>query len=500
MLNKNNLNPIKKLAGQTAIYGLPSILGRILNYLLVPLYTRVFTKEEYGVVIIMYSFVAITFIILTYGMETTFFRYSELEKRKRNVFDTILTSILLSTFIFLLFTIGFAENIATLIEYPRHADYVILFAVILALDAITAIPFARLRAQNRPIKFATIKFINIGLNIGLNLIFLLLCPYILKSSNTSLSNFVLLFFKPEWGLIIYVFIANLIASAITLVLLLTEFKNFRFSIDFGLWKKMMIYALPLLLTGLAGVMNETFGRILMKYLLPADIAEQQVGIYSASVKIAILLNLFVQAFRYAAEPFFFSHEKEKDSKKTYSRVMNYFVIATSLIFLGLMMYIDIVVLIIGERFREGIAVIPILLMAYLFLGVFYNLSIWYKLTNKTIYGALLATGGAVVTIVLNFIWIPRFGYIGTAWTTFLCYGSMMLASFLIGRKHYKIKYDLRRILGYIGLSVALFTISEYLSIDGFILNILKNTVILSIFILTVYFVERKDFKSFFLKN
>ncbi len=494
------MNPIKKLAGQTAIYGLPSIFGRILNYLLVPLYTRVFSQEEYGVVIIMYSFVAITFIILTYGMETTFFRYSELEKGKRNVFNTILSSILLSTLIFLVFSIGFANNIAALIEYPKHADYVILFAIILALDAITAIPFARLRAQNRPVKFASIKFINIGLNIGLNLIFLLLCPYILKSSNTSLSNFVLLFFRPEWGLIIYVFIANLIASAVTLILLLTEFKNFRFNIDFNLWKKIMVYALPLLLTGLAGVMNETFGRILMKYLLPADIAEQQVGIYSASVKIAILLNLFVQAFRYAAEPFFFSYEKEKDSKKTYARVMNYFVIATSLIFLGLMMYIDLVVLIIGERFREGIAVIPILLLAYLFLGVFYNLSIWYKLTNKTIYGALLATGGAVITVVFNFIWIPRFGYVGTAWTTFICYGSMMMASFFIGRKHYLIKYDISRILGYLSFSVLLFLLSEYFTLDGFVANLIKNSIILFVFILTVYFAERKDFKSFFMNN
>ena len=490
------MNPIKKLAGQTAIYGLPTIIGRILNYLLVPLFTRIFSQGEYGVVVVMYAYVGIVFIILTYGMETTYFRYSEIIKNKSKVYNTIISSILFTTSVFLLFSIAFAGNIAALIEYPTHSDFVVIFIIILSLDVISAIPFAKLRATNRPIRFATIKFINIGTNIGLNLIFLLLFPFLLKHSGESIKNLILLVYNPEWGLIIYVFIANLAASAITLILLLPEFSKYRFNFDVNLWKKMMVYALPLLLTGLAGIMNETLGRLLMKYLLPEN-AEEQIGIYTASLKIAILLSLFVQAFRYAAEPFFFSHEKEKDSKKIYARVMNYFVIATSFIFLGLMMYLDIVVLIIGERFREGIAVIPILLLAYLFLGVFYNLSIWYKLTNKTIYGAILASIGAVVTIVFNVIWIPRFGYVGTAWATFLCYASMMIVSYFIGQKHYKINYNLIKIIGYIGLSVLLFLISEIFALDYFVLNLIKNTVLLLIFILTVYFIERKDFKSFF---
>lgn len=494
------MNPIKKLAGQTAIYGLPSILGRILNYLLVPLYTRVFTQGEYGVVNVMYAFVAVAFIILTYGMETTYFRYSEIEKGKKNVYNTILSSILTSSLIFLFFVIVFAKDVARLIEYPDNFEYVILFAFILALDAITAIPFAKLRAQNRPIKFATIKFVNIGVNIGLNLIFLLLFPYLLKVSNASVSKTILIFFNPEWSLIVYVFISNLVASAITLVLLYSELRDFKFNFDFNLWKKMMVYSLPLLLTGLAGVMNETYGRLLMKYVLPENIAEQQIGIYSASIKIAFLLNLFVQAFRYAAEPFFFSHEKEKDSRAVYARVMNYFVIATSFIFLGLMLYIDIVVLIIGVNFREGIAVIPILLMGYLFLGIFYNLSIWYKLTNKTLYGAFIAIGGAVLTIVFNLLWIPRFGYMGSAWAAILCYGSMMVVSYIIGMKHYVINYQIGKIIGYISLSIVLVLINHFIQIESVIFSFIISTLLLLVFIITVYFTERKDFRAFFFRQ
>ena len=494
------MNPIKKLAGQTVIYGLSSIIGRILNYLLVPLYTRVFSQGEYGVVNVMYAYVAIAFILLTYGMETTYFRYSEIEKSKKSVYNTILSSIFVSTFIFLILTIGFASGIARLIEYPDHSEYVVLFALILAFDAITAIPFAKLRAQNRPIKFASIKFINISVNIGLNLFFLLLCPYLLKVSNNSISNIVLIFFKPGWSLIVYVFISNLVASAITLVLLYSEFKNFNFHFDFKLWKKMIIYALPLLLTGLAGIMNETYGRLLMKYILPENIAEQQIGIYSASIKIAFLLNLFVQAFRYAAEPFFFSHEKEKDSRVVYARIMNYFVIATTFIFLGIMLYIDIVVLIIGERFREGIAVIPILLMGYLFLGIFYNLSIWYKLTNKTRYGAYMALGGALITIVFNLLWIPRYGYMGSAWAAILCYGSMMVVSYIIGMKHYAINYQIGKIIAYISLSIVLVIINHFIQKGDLIINFLKSTILLIVFISVVYFTERNDFRSFFIQK
>lgn len=491
------MNPIKKLAGQTAIYGVSSIVGRILNYLLVPLYTRIFTQAEFGTVSIMYAYVAVVFIILIYGMETTFFRYSETEANKNRVYNTVLSSLFLSTFIFISFAILLSGNISEWIQYPDHKNYVQWLAIILAMDAITAIPFARLRAQNRSIRFASIKFINIGINIGLNLFFLLLCPQLMKSSNDTILQLTSFVFNPELGIISYVFISNLVASSITIILLLPELFNYRFEFDYRLWRKMIVYSLPLLLTGLAGIMNETLGRFLIKYLLPQDIADQQVGIYAASLKIAILLNLFVQAFRYAAEPFFFSHEKEKGSKIVYARVMNYFVITTSLIFLGIMMYLDIIILMVGEDFREGIAVIPILLIAYLFLGIFYNLSVWYKLTNKTRFGAILAAGGAVITIVFNLLWIPKLGYIGSAWATLICYGAMMVASYFWGQKHFVVKYDVKKIIGYIGLAILLFLISKLLTSDVQILKLTIHTSLMLVYIFVVYFIEKKEINSTF---
>ena len=469
------MGTLKKLAGQTAIYGMSSIIGRILNYLLVPLYTRVFTQEEYGVVILMYSFVAVIFIILTYGMETAYFRFSELEKNKKSVYNTAISSLLVTTFVFLVATLMFSGNIATWIKYPDQVNFVKWLAIILALDTLTTIPFARLRAENRPGRFATIKLINIGVNIGLNLFFVLFCPWVIKNSSEGfVFNFVSLVFKPELGLISYVFISNLVASSLTLLLLLPEIFKFQFKIDKIIWNKMIKYAWPLLLTGIAGIMNETIGRVLLRYLLPEEIAEQQLGIYAASFKIAILLSLFVQAFRYAAEPFFFAQEREKDSKVIYARVMKYFVLTVSIIFLGIMMYLDVVILVVGENFREGVAVIPILLLAYVFLGIFYNLSIWYKLTNKTLYGAMIAMGGAIITIVLNLVWIPVFSYMGSAWATFFCYLFMMVVSFIMGRKIFPVPYETIKIVSYLLLAVAFYFVSIVLKSDSSPLNYVIN--------------------------
>ncbi|MCK4287726.1 MAG: polysaccharide biosynthesis C-terminal domain-containing protein [Bacteroidales bacterium] len=492
------MNPLKKLAGQTVIYGLPSIIGRMLGYLLVPIYTRVFDQGEYGTVTLFYSFVAVIFIILTYGMETAFFRFSELEKNKKNVFNTVFISLLITTSIFLVFTIIYSQDIANWIKYPGQKNYVIWFLIILSLDTLACIPFAKLRAQNKAKRFATIKIINIITNICLNLFFILLCPYILKNYHSGIIfKFINVVFNPDLNLIAYVFISNLLASALTLILLLPDIFVLRFRFNINLWKRLIYYAFPLLFAGLAGVMNETGGRILIRYLLPEDIAEQQLGIYAACFKIAIFMALFIQAFRYAAEPFFFSYAKEKDSKKIYADLMTYFVLVASFIFLAIMMYIDIVIHFIGEEFREGASVIPILLLAYLFLGIFYNLSIWYKLTNNTKFGAFLAIFGAVVTISLNIYWIPRLGYIGSAWATFLCYGSMMVLSFLLSKKYYPVKYNFKRITGYIGLSVVLFLISKFLNIEQHALKLIINTIFLLIFLAVVYFIEKPGFKKIF---
>lgn len=487
---------LKNLAGQTAVYGLSSIIGRILTYLMVPLYTRVFAQGEYGIVIVMYGYVGFVFALLTYGMETSFFRFSELNKDKKKVFNTTIFSLLITTTLFLLLALSFSSEIAAWIEYSDYQKYVVLMALILALDTLTAIPFAKLRAQNRPGRFAMIKFVNISLNIGLNLFFFLVCPWIIKNySEGSLLSLVNFLYHPEQGIIIYVFVSNLVASGLTLLMLLPEFFSFNFSFDYKLWKQMIVYALPLLFTGLAAIMNEVFGRVSMKYILAEDIAEQQIGIYSASYKIAILMSLFIQAFRYAAEPFFFAQEKKKNAKASFALVMKYFVICIAFAFLGIMMYLDLIILMVGKNFREGIAVIPYLLMAYLFLGVFYNLSVWYKLTNKTKFGAYLAIGGAVITIVFNFLWIPKFGYIGSAYATLLCFSSMMVASYLIGRKHFYIPYDLKRIIAYIGIAFILYQLSTYFQFENIITQLAFNSIFILIYLGFVFLLERKNFKA-----
>ena len=490
------MNPLKKLAGQTAVYGIPSIIGRILNYLLVPLYTRVFEQAEYGVVILMYSFVAVAFIILTYGMETAFFRYSELHKNTNRVYSTSLTSILVSTSLFLFFIFLFSSDIASWIRYPGHQEYVIWLGLILAFDVVTAIPFARLRAKNRPMRFAVIKIINISVNIGFNLFFILLCPYLLNTyPEGSFTSFILLFFNQDISLIAYVFISNLLASAVTLILLIPDMLKIRLKIDPAIWKEMIVYALPMLIAGLAGVMNETLGRIMLRYLLPESVAEAQLGVYSACYKVAILMSLFIQAFRYAAEPFFFSYAHNKDAKAVYADMMKYFVIAISLIFLVIMLYLDVVILMIGKDFREGVNVIPILLMAYMFLGMYYNLSVWFKLTNNTKYGAFMAFAGAVITVVMNYLLIPVMGYTGSAWATFACFGSMLLISYLLMQKHYPIKYNLVKISAYLLVALAVFGISEWPDWLSSIWRYIFNSALLLLYLSFVAFNERKELKK-----
>jgi O-antigen/teichoic acid export membrane protein len=494
---------IKRLAGQTAIYGIPSILGRILGYLLVPLYTRVFLPEAYGVVNVFYSFAAFLKVILTYGMETAFFRYSEQERDKEQVYSTGMISLLLSSVIFLLFVTLFSDSIARWIDYSEHKNYIVWFGWILALDAVASIPFARLRAQNRAKRFATVNMINIVINIGLNLFLIVLCPLILNhNANGVLAKVIGIFYHNDWG-IEYIFISNLIASSITLLLLIPQFVEIKWKINPDLWKKMLFYAFPLLFAGMAGIVNETFDRIMLRYLLPVskDMATYQVGIYAACYKISILMTIFIQAYRYAAEPFFFAKAKDKDAKVVYARIMDYFIIVVSLIFLVTMVYLDdfIMPALVGRHYWEGKAVIPVLLLANLFLGVYYNLSIWYKLTGKTHWGAWLSLIGAVVTIVLNYLWIPLssdhliYGYYGSAWATFICYGTIMVLSYFIGQKYFPVKYNLVKAAGYLGLSVFLYLVTFLIRLHAFIPRFAFHTLLLVIFAGVVYLVEKPGF-------
>ena len=440
----------------------------------------------------MYAYVSFLVVILTYGMETAFFRYTEKELDKDKVYSTTLISIIASSVMFVLLISFFSQHIANTLRYPDHTEYIKWFAMIVALDALTSIPFAKLRSLNKAVRFASLKLIFIGVNIFLNIFFIILCPYIYKHHTPFLYHFISLFFDGNVN-VGYVFIANLIASIITVILLLPEIINIKYKFDKVIWKRMIIYALPLLIAGLAGIVNETMDRVLLKYLLPRDIAMSQLGIYGACYKISILLTIFIQAFRYAAEPFFFSYEKQSDSRKIYSSVMNYFVIIVASIFLIIMLYIDIVMLFVGEKFRVGAPVVPILLFANLCLGVYYNLSIWYKLTNKTGYGALMSIFGAIVTLVLNFYWIPRIGYIGSAWATLICYASMMILSYVVGQRFYHIQYNLKRIFTYLGLSILLYFMSVWFHLDNTLYRFIFSTFLMSVFIIVVLLIEKPRF-------
>ena len=479
------MNPFKKLARQTVIYGLSSVVGRLLNYLLVPLYTRYFLPEEYGIVTELYAYVAFLVVILTYGIETAFFRYSQKVPNKRTVYSTALISLLITSAIFVFIIFSSAAPIANWLQYPNHSDYIQYFALIIGLDSISAISFAKLREKNKATRFALIRLVNIFLNIGLNLFFIIYCPYALEKGLSSV-DFVNSVYSADIG-IGYIFIANLIASIVTFLMLFPEMIKSVWIFDKSLWKQMMIYGLPLLIAGLAGMTNETIDRILLKHLLPTTVnASSELGLYGAFYKLSILMILFIQTFRFAAEPFFFAQEKEKNARKIYADVMKYFVIITSVIFLGVSMFYDFIILFLGENYHDerGFMVVSILLAANLFLGIYYNLSIWYKLSEKTKYGAYLSIFGAIITLCLNFILIPKIGFVGSAWATLICYFSMMVASYFLGKKHYKIPYPLKRIFFYLGLVCVLYLTSIY-----FDSNIINSLYIL-IFISIAFYLEK----------
>lgn len=479
------MNPLKKLAGQTAIYGLSSIVGRLLNYLLVPLYTRYFSTAEYGEVTTLYAYVAFLVVILTYGMETAFFRFSQNEQDKKSVYSTSLISLLISSAIFIILMFMNADSIANALNFDGHPEYIQWFALIVGLDAVSSISFAKLREQNKAARFALIRLLNIFINIGLNLFFIIYCPYAIKNNLPS-ADFVQSIYSQSIG-IGYIFIANLVASIVTIVLLFPEMIAARWRFQLQLWKKMILFALPLMIAGLAGITNETIDRILLAHLLPEEIAASEVGIYGAYYKLSIIMTLFIQTFRFAAESFFFAQEKEQNAKNVYADVMKYFTIITATIFLLVMIYFDLVQQFIGASFHDprGQIIVPVLLFANLFLGIYYNLAIWFKLTGKTRYGAYLSLFGAIVTLGVNFALIPVLGFEGSAWATLLCYFLMTLLSYYLGRKHYPIPYDLKRIGIYLSLTILLFISSLYLDLGMYV-----NTLYLVAFIVFVIALER----------
>jgi O-antigen/teichoic acid export membrane protein len=484
------MNPIKQLAGQTVIYGMPSMLGRFLNYLLTPIITRVLVTGDYGAFSVMYSYTGFMLVILTFGMETAFFRYATKYEKRPDVYSSAYWFVFLLSALFILITQCFSHSIADLIDYAHHPEYVRWIGWIIGIDALLSMPFAYLRNMRKAKKFAVVKLAGILINIGCTLFFVIFCPYIIKNGGDSALRSAILSFFDNNDLVSYVFISNVIASACTLLFLFPELLKGFGKFNMAIWKKLVVFGFPMLFVGLSGNINENIDKLMLRYLLPSGIAEAQVGIYSACYKISVLMTLFTQAYRYAAEPFFFNYAKHKDSKKTYASLLNYFVIIVCFLFLITMLFLDVIILFIGKDFREGQNVIPVLMMALLFLGVYYNLSIWYKLSDKTLYGAIISFIGAAITIIANIILIPIFGYNGAAWATLICYASMMVISYFWGQKHFPINYDLKKFFIYIGSTVVIYLISLIFKSLNLYVHLAINLLLLFAFVLIAGKIEK----------
>lgn len=487
------MSDIKKLASQTAVYGIPTIVGRFLNYFLVPLYTYNIATQDYGVVSELYAYVSFLMIILTYGMETAFFRFSQ-DNDKRITYNTALLSLIGTTTVFIIVTFIFLRPIAHLLQYDNHHDYIALFLLIISLDALRAIPYALLRRENKAKRFALVKSIDIFSNIFFNLFFIALCPILYKNGN----GFVTPWFRAN-DLVFYIFLSNLFASTISFIMLMPQYRQFQTKFDFKLLKKMLAYGFPVMIGGLAGMVNETFDRIALRRLasVPSYITDpnqaaayklSQIGIYGACYKLSIVISLFIQAFKFAAEPFFFSKMKKDDAKQSYSSIMTAFVLFLCLIFLIVTSYIDLFQYFMGAKYREGLIVVPILLMANIFLGIYYNLSIWYKITDKTEWGAYISLMGAGLTLLGNYLLVPVISYVGAAVTTLVCYIFIAVMCYLVGQKYYMVNYNLKRIFTYIIFAVILFAVNYFVqqNTSSMILHISFATLTTAIYIVVAY--------------
>jgi O-antigen/teichoic acid export membrane protein len=439
-------------------YGVSSIAARFINYLLTPYLTYTLAnKSDYGKIGLIYAAIPLLNIIFTYGFETAYFRFSSKKEHDDTIYSTASLSLLFSTLVFtaiLWLNQSWIGGATGLIDYPAMIQLAI---GIIALDALTTVPFARLRHEGRPRKFAFIKIAGVIINIFFTWFFISYCPEQIKQHHSSWINNI---YNPNENPVYYVLLANFIQAVFTLLLLAREILEVRFKFDVGLWKQMMIYSLPLLVAGMGGMINETFDRLMLRWWLPGDALykEGQVGIYNACYKLSILITLFIQAFRMGAEPFFFKQAQGANPQKTYARVMKFFVITICIMFLVVSLFLPVWQLFIGPKYREGLVIVPILLFANMFLGIYYNLSIWYKLGNKTMAGAYITIIGAGITILVNWLFIPSYNYIACAWATFACYGSMMAISYVWGQKEYRVPYACKKLLAYMSIVALLFLV------------------------------------------
>lgn len=478
------MNPLKRLASQTAIYGVSSVLGRFLNYLLVPFLTYTFAPAEYGVVAEFYAYMGFLAVLLAFGLETGYFRFrSGGEWPPETVYGTVLRFLVLINALCFLAFLLWSQPLAVLLRHAEHPEYIGWCAAILALDSIGALAFARLRAEERAGAFATIKLIEIGANVGLTIFFIYLCREVHAIAPETLLGRL---WDPAIG-IGYVFIANLAASALKLLLLTPWFVDGLGAFDRALFKRLIRYSLPMVVIGMAGIVNEMLDRAALKYLLPYDDATNmaQLGIYSACYKLSILMSLFIQAFRYAGEPFFFAYAKRHDAGCTYAVVLNWFVLCCVFLFLLVTLYIDVFQYFVGAQYREGLDVVPVLLLANLLLGVYVNLSIWYKLTDRTLMGAGVSLIGSAITVGLLIWWVPVHGYMGAAWAHLVCYGAMVVLSYGLGRRYYPVPYDVWHVLGYIAFGVGLYLGSRWLVTEQEWHTLVAGTACMALFLVVV---------------
>ena len=471
-------NRLGSLAKQTAIYGLSSIIGRFLNYMLVPIHTHRMAAESggYGIVTNLYAYTALLLVILTFGMETTFFRFSNKENVNPNkAFSTAGLSVGFVSLVFLILVSVFLKPIAGALDYALHPEFVEIMAIIVAFDAFQSILFARLRYENRPIKFMTLKLSFIVLSLLLNIFIFYVAPYLQGRFPTIM----------EWYhtsyQVGYIFIANLICTTLVFLGFIPEIKKLRTGIDRDLLKQMLKYTWPILLLGLAGILNQVADKIVFKKIVPGIEGEEQLGIYGACVKIAMIMAMITQAFRYAYEPFVFGGKRDTADKETQATVMKYFIIFTLLAFLAVVMYMPLLQYLVGADYREGLGVVPIVMMAEIFMGIYFNLSFWYKLTDETWWGAIFSGIGCAVLLAINFIFVPKYGYWACAWGGFAGYGVCMVLSYLVGQKKAPLPYNLKSAFLYFAVAMALFYAQKYIHIESTVWTLVVNTALLLVF-------------------
>ena len=488
---------IKQLAGETAIYGVSTILPRILHYAVFTIYLtkRVFANEQgqYGIYADLYAYAALLLILFTYRLDTAYFRFGHSGAEEKIVFSTGVLTLLSTSFVFVLFLIFTQNSIANVLRYPGEGHYVVYFALIIGLDALSALPFARLRLTNQARKFAIIRILSVIINLALVFFFLELCPRLLDAGYTQISNI----YDPTRKLDL-LFVSNLVASLVVFLLLSPQLrfvKIKRFSRK--VLVRMLHYLLPLIVVGLAGVFNQSFAVPLIKYLLPVGDVSAEMGIYAAAAKLAILMNLFTVAFNYAAEPFFFKQSVKDTARDTYAQVGKAFAMVASTVLLAILLYLDLIQYMIGANYRSGLSIVPILLVAYWFLGMYYNLSVWYKITDKTKYGAAFSLVGVALTLLVTIVLIRDHGKEALAWAALACYVSMTLLAYIYGRKHYPVPYPLKRIFFYLFLALGIYFLhtsitSEIVSMP---IRLTWSTVLLLVYLGAIYLLEKKQLKE-----